>query len=80
MYTYPEHEPNMVKLPATGNGMNSTDRYDTFLEVSGGFGNRGDDEVHLRMYDNDRQAFAQSWFRIEDLLAAIERVREDYND
>lgn len=72
-----------IKLPATGNGMKHADTWDTFLEVSGGFGNDGYDEVHLLIRDNaairgrDDGQFAQAWFRISDLLAAIDAVRED---
>lgn len=72
-----------IQLPATGNVMKSHDTWDTFLEVSGGFGNDGYDEVHLLIRDNaairgreDGQS-AQAWFRISDLLAAIDAVRAD---
>lgn len=75
-----------IRIPATGNGMKHSDQWDTFLEVSGGFGNHGYDEIHLRIWDNaairgrDDGTFAQAWFKISDLLAAIDMAREDKED
>lgn len=63
-------------IPATGNGMKSHDTYDTFLEVSGGSGNRNEPEVHLLLRSNDGD-FAQGWFLIEDVLGAITAAKEE---
>lgn len=61
-------------LAATGNGMKSHDRYDTFLEVSGGSGNHDDGaEVHLRLRSNDGHNEGQAWFAAADLLAAVQQ-------
>lgn len=66
------HESDTTVIAATGNGMKSHDRYDTFLEVSGGGGNHDDlAEVHLRIRSNDGHNQGQSWFPAADVLAAV---------
>jgi hypothetical protein len=65
-----------VVLPATGNGQKSHDTYDTFLQVTGGGGNLDNSvrEVHLCIYNNAGDMFAQSWFKLDDLEATLARV------
>lgn len=66
---------NETIIPATGNEEKSHDNYDTFLEVSGGGGNfYPGPEVHLLMRSNDGE-FAQGWFPLDAVLAAIEKAR-----
>lgn len=65
-------------IEATGNGMKTHDRYDTFLEVTGGSGNRQAPEVHLLMRSNDGE-FSQGWFYIYELRDAI-RKAEAYSE
>lgn len=67
---------NRITLSATGNGMKSHDKYDTFLELSGGDGNSPYiAEVHLLIRSNDGD-FAQGWFDIDVLIAELEGLRQ----
>lgn len=68
-----------VVVPATGNELNAQDGEDVTLTVSGGFGNLAQDvvEVHLMLKKVDGGEFAQGWFRVADLRAALEKVSED---
>jgi hypothetical protein len=50
--------------------MESHDSNDSFLEVSVGSGNTDQPEVHLLIRSNDGD-FAQSWFDLADLRAAL---------
>jgi len=65
----------VTTIPATGNGTKPSDHYDTFLTVTGGSGNLSDDvaEVHLRIYNNAGDMFAQTWFRLDELMAALKK-------
>ena len=67
-----QHLDEETLIPATGNPTKSHDTYDTFLCVSGGSGNGPQREVHLRMQSNDGE-FAQGWFNVSDLRAALDR-------
>lgn len=60
-------------IPATGNGMKTSDRRDGFLDVSGGEGNTTEKEVHLLIRTNDGD-FAQGWFLLADVQAALSQV------
>lgn len=66
-----------IIIEATGNATKSHSNYDTFLEVTDGFGNfYPGPEVHLLMRSNDGE-WAQGWFSVDQLLAAIERATQD---
>lgn len=71
-----DEHPETIIIEATGNETESHSNYDTFLEVSGGSGNfYPGPEVHLLMRSNDGE-FAQGWFPVDQLLAAIEKTRQ----
>lgn len=64
---------NGMKISSTGNNFKHSTVHDAFLSVTGdpdGDGEDGPTEVHLR-FDGCCGDFAQGWFHIVDLEAAI---------
>lgn len=47
------------------------------LNVSAGSGNTDQVEVHLALYDAEDDIFMQGWFKVADLLAAVDAAVSD---
>lgn len=62
-------------LSATGNSLHPGSGRAVMLRASGGTGNVGPGEVHIRLSDGVSE-FAQGWFGADDLIAAIEKARD----
>lgn len=65
----------LTVIPSTGNVPQANDRYNTFMDVSGGVGSlQSQDpearEVHVKLYSNDG-SIVQGWFPLKQLMEAI---------
>lgn len=64
-----------MRISATGNDFKPGTEHDQFITLTGGDGNLVAEEVHVQ-FNGCCGDFAQGWFRIEDLEAAIAAARE----
>lgn len=70
-------------INATGNGMKSYGRADTFMTLSAGRGNLGEEvtEIHVKIWSNDEDYGLESWFPVDRIRYALDKFypEEPYN-
>jgi hypothetical protein len=69
-----------LSIPATGNALKTSTSHDTWLRVTAGpSGNLAEGspevEVHLGLLEDGGDEYAEGWFRVSDLEAAIAAAR-----